>query len=207
MLLWGNGLVAEILAWIALTFYTACFIPQMLENYRYKSVSGLSDMYLVAYFVAYASLAYYVFCLDLFFPYKVMVPIECIILAFIIGQRFYYDGFFIDWKNRTLFWISVMMFVGLFPFAWIYPVLVGNICGWISAIFFIITPIPQIWKVYKAKSVVGFSFAFITVNALAGVCELTVAFMKQLPVQTWVMILKGAVFYVIFCYQFYFYRK
>lgn len=203
----SKDLLVDILAWASLLFYFVCFIPQIIKNYRIKSASGLSSYTLIAYCIGYLSMLLYVFCLDLILPYKIIVPLEFGAVSVIIGQRFYYDGLFAD---RALFWVvasSVFIACLLTPLALLYPYEIGSMSGWVSLVMFVAYPIPQVIKVFRERSVKGFSFGFVTLLAMAGGSELLVALIRDLPLQTLLTATKGVVVYIIFCIQFLLYAK
>ena len=195
----------DVVAWAALFFYFACFIPQIIENYRIKSTRGLSKYSMVAYFFGYFAVIYYIFCLDLILPYKIVVPMEFAAMAVIVGQRFYYDGLFTDMTFFYGILGSTIFTLMLAPVAFYYPMTVGAVCGWLSLALFIAHPIPQVVKNFRERSVEGFSFGFVTLLAIAVTCELIVALVRGLPLQTLCMALKGLFFYIIFCVQFWLY--
>ena len=197
----------DVVAWVSLFFYFICFIPQIIENFRIKSTRGLSRISLVAYFVGYLAMLYYIFLLDLLLPYKVVVPLEFACMAVIALQRFHYEGIFTDKMFFACITSSVAVAIFIFPLVWVCPLALGAVCGWISLAGFLIHPVPQIIKVYHEKSVEGFSFGFVTLLAIAVTCELMVALVRGLPIQTVFMALKGLFFYVIFCWQFWRYSK
>lgn len=199
--------ITSFFAWAALAFYFGCFIPQIVENYRIKSTKGLSPLAMLIYFVAYLSLLYYIFLLDLMLPYKVFVPLESAALIVLIAQRFYYQGLY---SSKLFFWGFIGVVLGsiiCFPLAMLYPTSFGGLCGWISLVTFVSQPIPQVIKIYQEQSVEGFSFGFVTLQAIAVGCEFTVAMLFHLPAQTVLMVVKGFVFYLIYCHQFWLYGK
>jgi uncharacterized protein with PQ loop repeat len=202
-----NPKLIDIFAWFALIFYTASFIPQLFENMRLRSTRGLSSISLIAYFIGYSSQMYYIFCKDLILPYKVIVPIEFCFMLIIAIQRFRYEGFFFDMLFFYFIIGTSFSTLLIFPIAVLYPYEVGSICGWISLICFISHPIPQVIKNYREKSIEGFSFGFVTLLAIAVTFELFVAIFRNLPIPTMGTAIKGHFFYMIFCYQFFLYKK
>ncbi len=200
-------LYVEILLWFSLTFYTVCFFPQILKNYREKSTKGLSSVMLLAYYIAYIPMIYYVFYCDLILPYKIVLPIEVAVMTFMIMQKFYYHGLFADKLFLAQFLGINLIMIGLYPVSLHNPYAFGMGCGWVACVFFAIYPIPQVIKLYRTKSVKGFSFGFVTVQACAFLCEGIAAVLKHLPLPTIFMIAKGFIFYAIFCYQFWLYKK
>lgn len=197
----------EILLWLSLTFYTVCFFPQIVKNYRAKSTEGLSDLFLLSYYIAYGAMLYYIFHCNLTLPYKIILPIEMTVLTSMIMQKLYYHGF----AQNKWFFIQFLslnaIMIGLYPISLYCPYEFGMAGGWVAFVFFAIYPIPQVLKLYRTKSVEGFSFGFISVQALAFLSEGIVAVIKQLPLPTLFMVAKGFVFYAIFSYQFWLYRK
>lgn len=199
--------IVELLVWASLTFYTVCFFPQILKNYQEKSTRGLSNVMLLAYYVAYIPMLYYVFYCDLILPYKVVLPIEVAVMTLMIFQKFYYHGLWSDKLFLSQF-VGINLLMGLlYPLSRINPYSFGMACGWVACVFFAIYPIPQVVKLYRTKSVEGFSFGFVTVQACAFLCEGIAAVLKNLPLPTLFMIAKGFIFYGIFCWQFWLYKK
>ena len=197
----------DFFAWAALLCYSGCFVPQIVENYRYKSTKGLSDYYLLASMGAQFGLLYYVFCSNLLFPYKIMVPIECSILLFMVFQRFHYEGV---GKNKVFLYSfggSIALLLAFLPFAFVFTEAYGAIFGWFSFVCFTLNQLPQLFKVHFSKSVEGFSFAFISIFALALFLELFVGVVKHLPAPTIFMTSRGLLVYLIFCFYFWRYRK
>ncbi|MBY0353651.1 PQ-loop repeat-containing protein [Candidatus Babeliales bacterium] len=198
--------IISILAWISLLSFAVSFLPQIVKNYRLKTTIGLSNVYLLSYLTAYITCIYYVFHCDLLAAYKVFVPLELLGLFIIIGQRFAYEGF--AQHKRFFAIVGALSFVGLasFPLGMWWPLEFGMTCGWISSIFFLTYQIPQVLKIFRQKSVHGFSFLFVSIIGLGTILELVVSFAKPLPVPTQFMAIRGLAFYIIFCLQFYLYR-
>jgi uncharacterized protein with PQ loop repeat len=194
-------------SWLALICYTVCFIPQVIKNYRLKSAAGWSDFFILMYLAGYVGLIYYTFCINFPHAYKVMVPIQTLLMLIIAGQRFYYDQVHQNKTFVTLFILMILLTCGILPFAQYYPTLIGNSCGWISLFFFCLFPTPQIIKIFKEKSLKGFSIGFLTIFTFASLSELAVACTGALPVQTIFMISKNLLTSTIFYIQFLLYKK
>lgn len=203
----SRDLFITIFTSMALISYLVCFVPQIIENYQLQSTKGWSDSFILMYFFGCVSLLYYVFCLNLPGPYKILVPLEAFFMFVIIGQRLYYDKI----SSQTFFLISFfsisLFFVVIFPLSFHYPLLVGHINGWISFILFTLYSIPQTIKIFKEKSVQGFSLGYLNVFTFAVVCELLVSFTGVLPVQTIVTTLKSLLTALIFYIQFWLYAE
>jgi uncharacterized protein with PQ loop repeat len=196
-----------LLAWVALIFYALSLIPQIIENASLKTTQGLSSLSLIAYFFGYGTCITYIYSLNLLLAYKVIIPIEFFFMLIIILQKFYYEGFL---KDKSFFYsilITSIIIALCIILAFYCTLFIGSLCGWISLFCFIVHPIPQVIKNYRRKSVEGFSFGFVTLLAIAVICELIVVIIKKLPPQTLGCSLKGLFFYIIFCYQFWLYKR
>jgi len=198
----------ELLSWMALICYSLCYIPQIIENYRFKSTSGLSNIFVLTIFLSHVPLLYYTFMFDFLWSYKVMVPIESILVSLIFFQRFYYDSIFTDkhFLLGLLFFVFGMIFI-LFSTRYFCVCSAAKTCGWLSCGLFMINPWPQIMHVYTTKSVRGFSFAYALITGGAALCEIIVVYARGLPVQTFCMASKGFLVFLIFSVQFYLYRE
>lgn len=199
------SLIIELFVWATLSLYVICFIPQIVENYRLKTAQGWSRSALIAFFIAHLSLLYYTFLLDLYFPYKVIAPLQFVSISIITLQRFYYDGLYTD---KVFLWsiaITALLGVFSFPLAFWYPLMLGSACGWITFSVFLVQPVPQVVKVYREKSVEGFSLGYVLIFGLAALFELYIVFAKGLPTQTLMMVIRNLIFTVIFCVQFWLY--
>lgn len=202
-----GGLLADYMIWLVLILYAGCFVPQIYTNYKMKSAEGFSSGALLSFFVAYVLLLFYTFLMDLYFPYKVIAPIQFTGAVLLVAQRFHYHGV---WDSKpflyTVFGTIALAFAVL-PLTFFYPLLIGKVAGWLAVVCFSIRPIPQVIKVYKEKSVEGFSLGFVTILGFAAVCEAVVALLKGLPAQTFLMALKCVIIYLITCFQFFLYNR
>lgn len=199
--------IMNLFLWSALACYSSSFIPQLVTNFKHRSTAGLSDLFLLLYSIAYLSMQYYVFCLDLPLAYKVMVPFEASLNVLLVSQRFYYHRF--AWNNFFSLGIVISCVVSLLALPWaIYnPLQAGQFFGWVATIVFSVNQLPQIVKLYRSKTTHGFSFWFVSFIALAMALELVGGLAKELPLQTIVMAVRGIVVYCVFCVQFWLYRK
>lgn len=191
----------------SLIFYNASFIPQMIKNYRLKSGSGLSPLFLLCYLFAYTFFLAHIYALHLAVSYRIFAPIELCFNLVLISQRLYYNGIR---SNKALiggvvaafclaFWLSV--------FGWFMPNLVGKVAGWMSLLFFTLYHIPQVYKIFKEKSVQGFSLGLVSLVAIANVLELTGSLILDLPLSTILIPARGLIIFAIYCYQFYHYSS
>ncbi|QQR49613.1 PQ-loop repeat-containing protein [bacterium] len=199
--------IISIFAWVSLLSYAVSFLPQIIKNYRLKTTAGLSDAYLLSFLIAYITCVYYVFHCNLMMAYKVFVPLELAGVCFILCQRLWYEGLAAHKRFFAFVAFYVVLGVVSFPLGLWWPLEFGTVCGWIAAIFFSTNQIPQVLKMYRQKSVHGFSFVFVSIVGFGTILEMIVSFAKPLPVPTQFMAIRGLFFYILFCLQFYLYRK
>lgn len=192
-----------------MSLYTLCFLPQIIENYRVKSGTGLSDYFLLAYLNTYITLNYYVFCLNLPIAYKIACPAQGIATLILISQRLYYNHSnnqdklsgpkFSDSRFYGLIYITNLLGSLIFiPVAIVYPNHAGHIFGWISFILILLNQMPQVFRVIATKSVAGFSYMFVLITAFAAGIELYTSLALGLPMQTVLSAARGLVYFAIF---------
>jgi uncharacterized protein with PQ loop repeat len=198
--------LTQVSIWVSLSLYFFALLPQIVLNYRLKSGTGLSDLYLWAFFSGYITEIFYVFFLDLPLPYKVFVPLGAVCIAFMVGQRFYYGG---DHLRRlaVLYSATMVALICTTPLMIRNPLAVGHVTGWIATIVWSVYQLPQMVKIYRTQSVRGFSFTFATVCGIASMLELGVATILPIPVQTQVNAVRGILYYIVFLVQFFLYRS
>jgi len=198
--------IIEICMWLSLIFYWVCFFPQILTNYRAKMGAGISEFMLLGYLNSYLFLLFYIFCLPLPFAYRLMVPLHALATVIIIGQRLYYDSSPVSVRLRWVYFLNILIFLLIIPVARKHPLLIGATFGWCNFILSALNQLPQIVKIHRSKSVVGFSFLFVLFTGLAAALETIVAMVVGLPAQTMVNAVRGVILFLIFCVQFWFYR-
>lgn len=186
------------LIWFSMFLYTLSFIPQIWENYTRKSGTGLSDYFLLAYLNTYIAIIYYIFCLHLPLAYQVACLSQVLATLILIGQRLYYNH---SPESNFFKKIYAANIVGAFifvPFALICATFLGHIFGWISLILTLLNQLPQVIKIVQSKSVIGFSFMFVLIMAIAAGAEFYAAIKLDLPMQTVLSAARGLVFFIIF---------
>ncbi len=199
-------LFADAAIWVSQFLYLSCFFPQIMTNFRERSTHGLSDLFLFGYFNAYVAYMYYVFCLSLPFGFKVMTIAQMTALTILILQRMYYTSAYGMPHFKQIFLANTALFLGVFPFAMNNPQFVGDMGGWALVTIFSVTPLPQIFKVFREKSVSGFNIKFILLLLAAASLEVFVALVLNLPLQTLLCAAKSFVVYGIIIFQFWLYR-
>lgn len=190
--------------WAALLFYSGCFLPQILTNYRIKSAKGMSDAFIWCYLTGYLLTILYVYGQPFAHPYRVMVPLETILMGIIVAQRFYYDGY----RKSNVFFLatlaSILCTILAAFFIPTYGQAIATTTGWLTLAVFTVNQIPQILKIYRDKSTYGFSFLFITLTATGQVCELIGGVITHIPLPTMIIAARGLFLYAIYVY---FFRK
>lgn len=194
-------------AWVALTFYFVCFIPQILENSRLKSTRGLSDFSIYLFYLFALSAFFYTFLTDLPLPYKSIAPLQGVAMIILMMQRMYYGGFSVDKFYSFIVILATVVALGCISLALCIPEIVAPTSGWICVVTAILQLAPQGFKVFREKSVHGFSFGFVALRNIAVASEVTFAFLRPMPIQTVAMITVGVIFQAIFSVQFWLYGK
>ncbi len=201
------GLISFIGMWAAQICYVLVYIPQIITNFKQKSGKGLSELMIFAYFNTMVAVLYYVFASNLPMAYKICCPLQIFALIVLIGQRLYYD----DFKQAKPFWFlySGNMMASLFfiPLTIQDPIGVGCFAGWTMFAFSLVNQLPQVVKIFKHKSVVGFSFFFAGFSFMAALVELATAWFVGLPIQTLLSALRGIVIGAIWFGQFWLYSE
>jgi uncharacterized protein with PQ loop repeat len=187
--------------WAAQIFYFACFVPQIFTNFKRKSGDGISELFLFFYLNTYGFLLFYTFGLNLPVAYKIFIPLQGIATLILIFQRLYYDRS--NTKKLGIFYtFNFLLFLAVVPYALKNPASLGALFGWIAFLFVVSNQLPQVFKIYKEKSVLGFNYLFVFFTGLAALIETLTAFSVGLPVQTKVMALRGVILFLIFSCQF-----
>lgn len=192
--------------WVAQICYLACFIPQIITNFRMKSGKGISEFLLICFLNTYLFFMFYIFGLHLPMAYKIIVPLQGLATLILIGQRMYYDPaeFNQKWVWYTL---NILLFVLVVPYALKEPIAVATHFGWITFVLSLVNQLPQVFKIYREKSVIGFSFLFVAFTGFAAVVETIAVFVAHLPIPSCVMALRGVVLFFIFSGLFLMYRN
>lgn len=195
------------LIWFAQFLYTVCFIPQIITNYMLKTGKGLNDLFLFAYLNTVLALLFYAFCVGLPVAYKFFYPMQATAILILILQRLWYD----KTSNARLYWLIYMLNVAMpvvfIPYSLGHCGIVGQISGWIFFVISLVAQLPLVVKIAREKSVVGISFLFLLITGIAGIMELYVALVMNLPIQTILGASRVVLFFVIFCIQFLLYQN
>jgi hypothetical protein len=191
--------------WFINILFWAGFIPQIILNFRLKTAKGMSDIMLFSIINGYITYTYYVLCCDLPMAFKIMSPVSLATVIIMLIQRFAYDKYSI--KLFVLYVANMIVGLLFIPYAFSKTLLVGNVMGWISASIWAVYALPQMIKITMERSVVGFSFLFVSLVGFGDIIQSVIAIALKLPSQTLFNGLRGTLVYLIFCLQFLLYKK
>ncbi len=193
--------------WLAQLVYVFVYIPQIITNFKNKTGHGLSDLMLLGYFNALVAVVYYVFSCNLPLAYRLLAPIQIVFIIVLIGQRLIYD------KDKTAtrpYWFlyggNMMGALAVFPLSINHPLEVGIGAGWTMFVLSLLNQMPQVMKIFREKSVAGFSIFFALLTLMAGSIEFLTALVVGLPIQTLLSALRGVLFGLVWLVQFKLYR-
>lgn len=200
------------LVWLAQAFYVVCFIPQIMENFRQHSERGLSDFFLIGNLNSYIFLAFDIVCNNYPWPYLITSAVQLLGISILIFQRFYYDFSARGDRQKAqrffLFYlVNVIGALCLIPFAVRYTHFIGEFSAWMVIILVSSGMISQAYKIYKAKSVEGFSFLFIFLFSMASLCEFILCISLNLPLPYLLYTVQDLVMFLVFVVQFFLYAR
>ncbi len=200
-----SGFWTTFFMWFINIAYLGALVPQIILNYKMKSTAGLSDLYLLGYLSGYAMQFFYSYGLDFPMAYKVMGVITFLAVCLIISQRIFYKDLLINFASLKLYILvfGIIVLSGCFLFN--YPKNLGILAGWVATVVWAVYQLPQVYKIYKAKSVVGFSFVLATLIGLGNLMDFGLAIILRWPIQSYLIALRGLIIYAIFCFQFWIY--
>ena len=189
------------MAGMSMLLYTLSFVPQIVENYKCRSGTGLSDYFLLAYVHTYMVLLFYIFGLHINIAYKIACPLQAIAVLILVLQRLYYDG------NKAghmglMYAANILIYSVFVPIVFFDPIRLGHMFGWISVLLTLVNQVPQIIKIWRSKSVEGFSYILVFVMGLAALCELYSSVSLGLPMQTVISAARGVVYFIVFSFLF-----
>ncbi len=193
--------------WVSQLAYTLCFLPQIATNYRAKSGSGMSDLFLVGYFNLHAVTLFYAFLLNLPMAYKMCVPLQVTFILVLVVQRVWYDKAPFAKQLEIFYLMNIAVLLASVPYALANPIMVGHIAGWGNVTLGLVSQVPQAFKVWREQSVVGFDRSFVYVLLFAGSIELLGAVVGGLPMQTQFSSFRVVAFSLLFLWQFKQYSK
>ena len=200
-------MIANATIWIVHIISVAGILPQIFLNYKVKSTTGLSNTYITLYLSGYFIHLLYVFCLDLPIAYKIMAPLSSFLVAIIVFQCFLYKKHKTVRRPIRLYCVIFFIIFLLIALAIFFPNKIGHLAGWISIVIWTIYQLPQVFKIYSKKSIAGFSFAAVSMTGFQNLLALMATLFLGVPLQSVFSALRGLIFFSIFCFQFWIYRK
>jgi uncharacterized protein with PQ loop repeat len=196
-------LLANFLVLFANFIFMISLLPQIFLNYKIRSTKGLSDLFIFASLNGQFSYLVYAFTKDLPKIYKIINPIYAFLFLIIIFQRFYYsDSTPKEKKVLRLYSFNIFILIFLTYLILSARSFIGNILGWIPVSIGLCKKVPQMFKVYKTKSVYGFSLFFILFSLVSYACETIAGFILQLPAPVLFNDIRGLSVNLIFLLQF-----
>jgi uncharacterized protein with PQ loop repeat len=198
---------AVMATWFAYTTYTLSVLPQIRLNFKRKSASGLSDLFLFGLLNRNLMWVGYIFALGLPFSYKVMGSALALITIILVLQRIRYARRDETWKLFYLYGINMGILFLLVFFAIKYSVFLGHCLGWTNIILGFFNEVPQIMKMHKKRTCKGFSFNFVFIGFIAYCFEFCAALILHFPFQVLLCSFKGIIFRLLFMVQFFAYKR
>jgi|SaaInlLV_10m_DNA_2_1039722.scaffolds.fasta_scaffold08317_3 uncharacterized protein with PQ loop repeat len=194
----------ETISWMVRSLFWVGLIPQLFLNYKHRTTRGISGFMLFGYFTGYLASTFYVFCLKLPIQYKVMIPLSLLTASVLVFQRLYYDKCY---KALVFYLAGMVGAIAILPLAFKYTAEVGHFFGWMAVFLWATYQIPQVFKIYFSKSVIGFSFFLVTAIGIGNIIEGALSIINDLPDQSVVSGVRGGIIYMVFCIQFLLYRR
>ncbi len=188
----------SLLLWVVNIAYFLGLLQQVILNYKMKTTKGLSDFYLIGYFCGYALNILYVYALDFHISYKTTSPFALLIVTFMIFQRFLYK----DSYKLKFYLLGLLIVLFFVPFTLVNLKGTGHVAGWILVLIWCTYQLPQVFRNYSRKSVVGFSFILVSLIGVGNLVELIMGTILDFPNQSIVIAARGLLIYTIFCFQF-----
>ncbi len=201
--------LANFLIIVSNLFFISSLIPQILLNYKIKSTNGLSTVFILTLLNSGYFYLIYSFANNLPIGYKIINIIYTFLVSFIIFQRFKYSQNNLDKEIKffSIFILNIfiLFFIGYLIYFKFYSY--AYLIGWIPVGIGFWKKLPQIFKIYRNKSVHGFSFYFILISLSANFCEISANFLLNIPIPLIVNNFRGILVNLVFLGQFFIYRN
>lgn len=202
----NNSLLTTVIIWVVNMSFIFAVLPQIYLNYKTKTTRGLSDFYLIGYFNGYVINFLYVFALDFYLAYKVRAIVAVFVVGFMLWQRFFYDSDLLNFKIKSLYLGDFLLLIIAALLIFSNPIEGGNIAGWLLVGLWTFYQLPQIFKIYRDKSVIGFSFILVSLIGIGNIIQLIISCFMKFPLQTELIAIRGIIIYAIFLVQFWHYK-
>ena len=198
---------ANFAIWMANIIFFISYLPQVFLNYKLKSTKGLSDLFILIGMHGQLACLAYAFSANLPMVYKVMMPLMTFSYMLLVLQRFLYSSYRTDKRILLIYLFNILIAFSIVIIAVLVYNPLGIFLGWISIFTGLWKKIPQMIKIFFAKSVEGFSLGYIAISISGYFFEMVAAFALGLPAQILFNDLRGLSIYMIFLLQFIFYNK
>ncbi|KMT05780.1 hypothetical protein BVRB_7g166200 [Beta vulgaris subsp. vulgaris] len=200
----------EVLGWVAFVAWSISFYPQVIMNFRRKSVVGLNFDFVILNLTKHSS--YLIYNVVLYFSSSVqaqyrhkfgsnqMIPVAAndvafsthavLLTAFTLFQIFIYERRTQRFSKVTIaivcvVWLSaaVCVFVAIHRHSWLWLISVFNT---IQVTMTVIKYVPQVYMNFRLKSTDGFSIGNILLDLLGGVTNYGQMAMQSIDQKSWV---------------------
>jgi len=198
---------ANISVWIALLIFLMSMMSQLILNFRLKTTQGLSDLFILGFLNSQSCYIGFTYSLDLPLVYKVMNPLYGMLILILIVQRFLYARQYANNKILPVYVINFFLALSVIVYAAQYSVWLGHMLGWIPIFICLAMEMSQLSKIYRAKSVRGFSLYFVIISIAAYSFEFVSALILKLPKQVLLTDLRGMMVFSLFLIPFVLYRE
>jgi hypothetical protein len=195
--------VCELLVFINQAVYCYAFFPLLQENRRIRSARGLSNGLLWMMLNSYIALGIYFFSLNTPTCYRVSAIAQLVLTGALLVQHFWYDKFAHKSLIGFMYLANIAIAAAFIPVAIKWPLVVGNVAGWIGLGLVVICRIPQIIKIQQERSVAGFSYGYALFLGIAAFMEMSIVVYYHLPIQTLGTSSFAFLSFLIFTTQFY----
>ena len=201
--------IAHLILWVTLTLFVSANIPQVLKNYRLRSTKGLSFYMLYLFHTGATLYLPYSYFLNLPLAFKILLPFQVTFLTIMVGQSYYYTSS-PHYRSRVL-WAHGLTFLAILSLITygilISPYYAGHTAGWIALFCLGSWQIPQMVKMWRARSTKGYSLGSVVISFIAASSGLTASLILGLPPQNILNSGRNIVFRLVQFYQFYKYHE
>lgn len=193
----------EIIAWVPMILFFLAPFAQVYRNWKNKSAKGVSQATIVLCITGLMCSILYDHFMALPLAYEVMHPLILFAWGLLAFQEYWFSGRVTVRRSIIAMYVGIVLAaVGLFFWGQYYPLQVGAVMGWAFALLYTIFQVPQIIKNYRESSVEGLSFSYISIMGLASLTELSIAYIRLLPLQSVANATRGIMVFLVFVYQF-----
>ena len=174
--------LAQTLLWCIPLINLVGLLGQVRTNYYRKSTDGMSFWMLWTSHLAVISFVMYCHLLDLPLSLRVLVPIEGLVVTFLVIQEIWYAPSYTFRRQITVWHGGILVSTSCVWYASLFvPTLIGSIAGWTGVLMVAIAQFPQIWQHWRRKSVVGYSKTMLASATLSSALLIWISVVLSLP--------------------------